>query len=546
MAMEISVDLINQLKVSLRKEAKLTSVDDCSDSSFPSLPTSEEAIAELDASAPYLRCRNCKGKLLRGIESLICVFCGNQQRTSDNPPDPIKFTSTSAYKWFLTSLNLDGSEMVEPLKETDGSSRGATKAPPSKGIALSKFLDLEIQWSALEEKSDDGQSVQKKNPLNLGGINLDDYFVERRGDLSKVEQAESKPVEDDDFKDPRSLSLFDSVKSQGVVGSQQHDNKKIDGDPFVSSPVDLAAHMDSVFGSGKDLLYAQPADSSTAYVSKAGDWLQDDLFGNVTGEAQTNDSAVHDKNEGQIVGGNGNSSMDIDWIGDDLWQTNEKKSIEKTPTDVNDDDDDDWNDFASSANSKTPNNPLSQTMESSQFEIFYGHAQDKNGVKEQSVDEKQNTDTSVMSDIGKCQEDDLFGTWDSFTSSTILQTSLQPPTIHANPSGEKNPEMNLFGENNNNRDLDFDSISRSDFFSESSGGKTNSEEVKVIPSGTSTLDRPSDPDGSKDQTVDLVVGTTTTVPKSKNDVAEELMSQMHDLSFMLETKLSVPPISKTE
>jgi hypothetical protein len=58
--------------------------------------------------------------------------------------------------------------------------------------------------------------------------------------------------------------------------------------------------------------------------------------------------------------------------------------------------------------------------------------------------------------------------------------------------------------------------------------------------------RPSDPDGSKDQTVDLVVGTTTTVPKSKSDVAEELMSQMHDLSFMLETKLSVPPISKTE
>ncbi|EFH65794.1 hypothetical protein ARALYDRAFT_470500 [Arabidopsis lyrata subsp. lyrata] len=701
MAIEISVDLINQLKVSLRKEAKLSSVGDYSDSSSSSLPTSEEAIAELDASAPYLRCRNCKGKLLRGIESLICVFCGNQQRTSDNPPDPIKFTSTSAYKWFLSSLNLHGSEMVEPLKETDGSSRGATKAPVLKGIALSKFLDLEIQWSASEDKSDDEQSVQNKNPLNLGGINLDDFFIEGRGDLSKVEPAEIKPVEDDDdFKDPRSLSLFDSVKSEGVVGSQQHENfglfdkkdahksvssgehenlslfagrdaqesvslaeqgnfgffeekdgqnsfkenenlslfegkvaqktssskedesfglfegkdtqrnssskedespglfmgkdaqrtssskddesfgmfegkedaqrnssskedenfglfegapsstadlksfddkivatssdwdsdfqsadhnpsqKKVGGDPFVSSPVDLAAHMDSVFGSGKDLLYAKP-----------GDWLQDDLFGNVTGEAQNSDSAVHDKNEGQVVGGNGSSSMDIDWIGDDLWQTNEKKSIEKTPTDVNDDDDD-WNDFASSANSKTPNNPLSQTMESSQDEFFYGQAQVKNGVKEQSVDEKQNT---VMSDIGKGQEDDIFGTWDSFTSSTIPQTS-----------GEKYPKMNLFGENNNHRDLDFDSISRSDFFSESSGGKTNSEEVKVIPSGTSTLDRTSDPDGSKDQTVDLVVGTTTTAPKSKSDVAEELMSQMHDLSFMLETKLSVPPISKTE
>lgn len=56
--------------------------------------------------------------------------------------------------------------------------------------------------------------------------------------------------------------------------------------------------------------------------------------------------------------------------------------------------------------------------------------------------------------------------------------------------------------------------------------------------------RTCDADG-KDQTLDLV-GTTTISPKSKSDVAEELMSQMHDLSFMLETELSVPQISKTE
>ncbi|XP_019095248.1 PREDICTED: uncharacterized protein LOC104754653 [Camelina sativa] len=646
MPMEISVDLINQLKVSLRKGAKLSTFDPVGDNSDPSLstlPTSAEAIAELDASAPYLRCRNCKGKLLRGIESLICVFCGNQQRTSDNPPDPIKFTSTSAYKWFLSSLHLDGSEMVEPLKETNGSSRGA-KAPVVKGIAVSKFLDLEIQWSATEDKSiksgphGDGQLVLNRNPLNLGGISLDDILVEGRGHLSKVESAESKTVDDDDddFKDPRSLSLFESVKSPGVVkrkdvdvSSEEHENlslfarhdaqenvtlaaqgnfgffeekdvpnsfnddenlslfggkdtertssskkdesfgffegqdaqrssyskegenlglfegkdaqssskddesfglfqgkdaqrnssskddesfglfegkdaqrnsssiddesfglfegassksfddkivasssdwdsdfqsaghnpsqKKICGDPFVNSPVDLAAHMDSVFGSGKELLYATPADSSTAYVSKAGDWLQDDLFGNVTGEHQNNDSAVNDKNEGQVVGGNESSSMDIDWIGDDLWQTNEEKSIEKTATYVNDDDDD-WSDFASSANSKTPNKPLSQTMESSQEEIFYGQAQVKNGVKEQNVEEKQNTGTSVMSDIGKGLEDDLFGTWDSFTSPTIPQASMQPPTNHANLSGEKNPEMSLFGANNNHRDQQHEDV----------------------------------------------------------------------------------------
>ncbi|CAH2038877.1 unnamed protein product [Thlaspi arvense] len=681
MATEISLDLINQLKVSLRKEAKLSSFDpvgDYSDSSIPSLPTAPEAIAELDASAPYLRCRNCQGKLLRGIESLICIFCGKQQRTSDNPPDPIKFTSTSGYKWFLSSLNLDGSEMVEPLKETNGSSRGA-KASVVKGVAVSKFLDLEVRWSAIEEKSgpDDGQSVQNKNHLNLGGIHLDDYLDERRGDLSKVDPAESKPEPvEDDFKDPRSLSLFDSAKSQGVVESEQNENaglfkvkdaqknvssgehenlslfagrdaqdnvslaeqgnfgffeekdarqtfkedenlslfegkdaerssssnkdesfgffeaqrdsaskedgkdvqrnsssledgnfgffegapssnaglksfhdkavasssdwdsdfqsvpqEKISGDPFLSSPVDLAAHMDSFFGSGKDL----STDSSTAYVSKAGDWLQDDFFGTT----QNNDPAVHDnKNEGQGVGGNGSSSMDIDWMGDDLWQTNAKKATEKKPTDDNDDDDD-WNDFESSANSKAPNNPLSQNIGSSQEDIFYGMAHVKNDVKEQSEDKKQKTGTtSLISDIAKGQEDDLFGTWDSFPSSTLLQTPVQPLNNHVDSSAAQNPEMNLFGANNSHRDLD------SDFFLENIGGQTNSEEVKAMPSGTSTLERAIEA-GGKDQTLDLA-GTTTKYPKSKSDVAEELMSRMHDLSFMLEPELSVPPISKTE
>ncbi|CAH8282985.1 unnamed protein product [Eruca vesicaria subsp. sativa] len=748
MATEISSDLINQLKLSLRKNTKLSS---SLDSSSASLPTAPEAIAELDAaSPPYLRCGNCKGKLLRGIESLICVFCGNQQRTSDNArPDPIKFTSTSAYKWFLTSLQLDGSEMVEPLEETNGLSRGGGKVAVVKGIAVSEFLDLEVKWCARDETSDE-VSVQKKSPLNLGGISLVDYFVEERGDFSKVDTAEeSKEVEDDDFKDPRSLSLFDSVKRQGVVNenvglvkgkvsSQGHESlslfagrdgqdsvslaeqgnfgffegkvfensfkkdenlslfdgkdapgassstkddsfgffegkdvqrtssskegesfgffegkdvqrnsvskedesfgffeskdalrnsvskedesfgffeskdalrnsvskedesfgffegkdaqrnsvskedgnlglfegkdgqrnssskedesfglferaplsndglksfddkvvasssdwdsdfqsvsqEKISGDPFVSSPADLSAHMDSVFGSGKDLFYEKPANSSTAYVSNAGDWLQDDLFGNVTGKSQNNDPVVHDKNEGQVVGGNGSSSMDIDWIGDDLWQTSEKKAIEKTPTDDNDDDDD-WNDFASSANPKTtPSNLISRTMESPLEDTFDGMSH----VKEESKYENQNTGTNMISDIAKGQEDDLFGTWDSFTSSTVLQ----PPTDHVNPSAEQNQGMNLFGESDNQRDLE------SDFFSESIGGQTYSEEVKAMPS-----ERTSDPDGQGQDKV----GTTTIYPKSKSDIAEELMSQMHDLSFMLESKLSVPPISKAE
>ncbi|CAN8311286.1 unnamed protein product [Cochlearia groenlandica] len=652
MATEISSDLINHLKVSLRREANLSSFNPIAgDSSFHSFPTSTEAISELDPSAPYLRCRNCKGKLLRGIESLICVFCGENQRTRDNPPVPIKFTSTSGYKLFLTSLKLDGSEIVEPLKETNGLSRGGGKAPVVNGIALSKFLDLEIQWSAREEES--VNIGLGKNPLNLGGISVDDYSVEEKGDLPQVDPAENKP-EEDDFKDPRSLSLFDSVRSQGVVESQQsekfglfdgketlknvtsekHENlslfagrdaqdsvslsehgnfgffeekdaqhsvekdenlslfeskdapeasssktnesfgfsegkdaqrnsssredinlglfeakdgqrnissnedgnfglfegvpssnaglksfddkvvasssdwdsdfqsvsqEKTSHDPFVNSPHDFGAHMDSVFGFGND----KPADSSTPHIAEASDWLDDDLFGNVSGSKTPIN--VHDKN---VVGGNGSSSMDIDWIGDDLWQTSEKKSIEKTHMDDTDDGDD-WNDFASSANSKTPNDPLSQTMESPQEET---------------------------SDRAKGQEDDIFGTWDSFTSSSVLQTPVQPPMNQVNPSAEQNPEMNLFGANKNHKDLDSYDVEE----------QTNSEEVNAMPSVTSSTSKRNSGLDGKDQTLDDLVGATTVTPKSKSDAAEDLMSQMHDLSFMLETKLSLPSNSKTE
>ncbi|KAF8045078.1 hypothetical protein N665_5633s0001 [Sinapis alba] len=311
-------------------------------------------------------------------------------------------------------------------------------------------------------------------------FNLGDKVELKGGSIDKSSIFKEAPSSNDGLK-----SFDDKVvasSSDWDSGFQSVSQEKSTGDPFVSSPVDLSAHMDSVFGSGKDFFYEKPANSSAAYVSNAGDWLQDDLFGNATGKSQNSDPAGNDKNEGQVVGGNGSSSMDIDWIGDDLWQTSEKKAIEKTPTDDNDDDDD-WNDFASSANSKTPTNFLSRTMERSQEEIFDGLSHVKNDVKEQSEYEKQNTGTSRISEIAKGQEDDLFGAWDSFTSSTVLQTPVQPPTNHVNQSAEQNPEMNLFGESNQQRDLD------SDFFSESIGCQTNSEEVKAMPSGTSTSER---------------------------------------------------------
>ena len=110
MAFEIPLDQIKQLRIVLRKEANLSwyEPDKEDQFTFPKLPSVAETIANLDPSPPYLRCKDCKGRLLRGLQSYICVFCGSNPR-KDLPPDPIKFTNTIGYRWLLQSLGIDGS-----------------------------------------------------------------------------------------------------------------------------------------------------------------------------------------------------------------------------------------------------------------------------------------------------------------------------------------------------------------------------------------------------------------------------------------------------
>lgn len=113
--MEIPFDQIKQLQISLRKQANLSSYypeDD--DVLLPNLPSTEEAIAALDPSPPYLRCKHCKGRLLRGVQSFICVFCGTEA-CNDVPPDPINFRNTIGFRWFLGSFSLDGSVCLQSL-----------------------------------------------------------------------------------------------------------------------------------------------------------------------------------------------------------------------------------------------------------------------------------------------------------------------------------------------------------------------------------------------------------------------------------------------
>ena len=104
---QIPYELIRQVQIRTRSAAGLPDYDP-SDPTLPALPSLSATIAAADASPTDRRCRNCKALLLRGSESIVCLYCGIGPHY-DVVPDPIRFTSTVGYQWLLRSLHLDGS-----------------------------------------------------------------------------------------------------------------------------------------------------------------------------------------------------------------------------------------------------------------------------------------------------------------------------------------------------------------------------------------------------------------------------------------------------
>ncbi|OWM75391.1 uncharacterized protein LOC116195740 [Punica granatum] len=476
MSYQIPLDTIHQLQISVRQEANIPSYDS-SGPPFPELPPLEDSISRLDPSPPYLQCKHCKGRLLRGIKSLFCVFCGKEQ-FGDIPPDPINFRSTTGYRWLLDSLQLDGSEVVELIPEATDRNRG--QSTPKDEMPLSELLNLEISWHAEIEKPENTTSEappQARSSLNLAGVDLDNFFSEGKGEVTLNQSEEqfssintNHANESIAFQGQKDLSLFENAQpSTNPVEPKEHerDNNQSSWvtefqsagsaaenkdsrsfDPFAGSQADISTHMDMVFGSAN----TNSGDAIPSSHSNADDWFQDNLGINST-----------------LAGG----FMDL---------TN--SSVDAP----------DW------------------------FQDNQGQSGSTNLNQSKVVDEN----------------DDSLEAWDDFTSSTG-QGDCPDNTSHEEPIG-----MNLFSPADDAREIDFGAFQQPDLFSGAINSRTDPENVNKVQSEASTMDRTFSLDEKDGNIAEAVKGEDTTNTRSSKTDVERIMSQMHDLSFMLDSNLSIP------
>ncbi|EPS71430.1 hypothetical protein M569_03342 [Genlisea aurea] len=172
---EKSLELIRLLKNRTRAAAGLSDYS----SSSPNVPPL------VSDAPPGLLCKNCGGMLLRGHESVICLYCGtNTDREASLKS--ISFPSSIGYEWLLHSLHLKGSELVEQgSKQVQGQDH-LIKEPL---CPLSEFLCLKIE----------NHMTVSKRTLSFNGIGADKLMIKSEKNGSSDVLSEGAKVDDLDI-----------------------------------------------------------------------------------------------------------------------------------------------------------------------------------------------------------------------------------------------------------------------------------------------------------------------------------------------------------
>ncbi|CAH9130451.1 unnamed protein product [Cuscuta epithymum] len=539
MSHDTLADLIRQVKILTRKESGLPDYDP-KDPTLPPLPSVSATVATLDPSPPNLRCKRCRGRLLRGLQSLICIYCGLKQHQKDDPsaPEPISFNSTLSYRLLLQSLRLDGSEKVGPLSEKGEKleyKRGHNIQKDN--ICLSELLDFKISLFNNQEKPETDQEQQGNSSLNYNFVDLDSFFPRAKSDntinpdkneheaktagthdhssfqnAQPLQQAvtPSQNYERDDFSEWE--ADFRSADSEAPSDSKTFNPATGSTvDSSIGYAIDLSEHMDSIFV--KNLCGSEKEDKSKT-LHKVSNSSSGDSQSNATTEVfqkkEPFDSKVEVNDYHQQ--NSSDSLTNVDWFEDKQWPTSLSSAAN-----IGEDSIDEWNDFTSSSNVKDP-----QGKESTQVENQADFHLDS------IVSHTANAPNYNSTDV----DGDMFEDWNDFTASTVISENDNAANTSGNVSGLNFFSSNEFG------DMDFGNFSHSGTKIpglDHSMGSNSSSTVDIKDTGKAVVEGDGD-DINKMKTKE----STPQSDGGNDDVVEFLLSQMHDLSFMLDTNLSIP------
>ncbi|MQM02569.1 hypothetical protein Taro_035337 [Colocasia esculenta] len=549
MAVEIPLSLIRQIQDALRREAGMPEFDPA-DPAFPCLPSFEEAVSELDPSAPpYLRCDECRGPLVRGLLSTACVYCGKEQRR--DPPLSMSFSATVGCRRLLQSLDLDGSlrgsfainvgGIVAWMAESGRVAGSAPADPDSEsgqsrpesglevvelntepkdskgqgteknGLVLSSLLNIEIMWPSEEEKTQTGttNNAPTQTTLNLSGVDLDDFFSETKEewdssahDVSEKMVMPEKEMDSEDFVIFEELRSIDkTVNSMETKSSDICDSSGVWEAEFQSA----TSHTPATDSNSKDFFqhpfssnYANAAvgehfsiesemnreGKSTAFLSSSSqispmnnDWPLDDRW-HTTDSVPSAAELISDKTDAE--GGELKPSVH-DWVQTDLWPTSSTTGPSANEnTQSNEDSFDEWQDFTSSGNAP----------------------------------------------------DVLSNSWTQVSTAVTLSNEREPGISSVNFTGRI-------------QDVDFGSFVQSDMLPGLSDFRTDSSKPEMLELQASFSCRMNEEKTAMNGDIWLTADkneslSSTKSPGTRNVDVQDLLSQMHDLSFMLGNDLSIP------
>ncbi|KAI4341013.1 hypothetical protein MLD38_025790 [Melastoma candidum] len=560
----IPPEIFDQLRRDLRAQSGIPSFDQ-TDPAIPTLQPCESCISQVDPSPPYSRCRHCKGRLLRGVNSTFCVFCG-EEGFGEVTPDPLNFRDSKGYAWLIEALALDGSENVVPISGEDESYREKDRVKDE--IPLSDLLSLEIKWSLPAEKpSDSGRvdSAQTKISLNLGGAELDSFFGEgtnvfssstpekKSGDdegsripesnitrapgnlrLSGNVPLPSTSVNSTGYESRNSMSAWDAEFQSADFETAQKVSPS--PDPFSGSSVDLSAHVDEMFGSGNEQKRhgAKPS-------SNTDKWFDDDPRSNANIGFNGQDlgpKASHDT-------GPKPSSSDMDNWFDDYPRGNSnivfnRQDLEPKPSFSNMDN---WFDDDPRGNSSVGFHGQDLGPKPSldgQGGITEGtskSATDFTWTKDNKDNKWLSSATCAIKNDGSDEDD----SWNDFTSSTNAVGNYTWKHAGDVTTSNPTPPTDLFSSSNDLM-MDF-GFSTPDIFSGASSITMQPVNSTSVQTEAFSSDRVLSMDTTEAGEETVKPEGCPNATSGESDQLKMLISQMHDLSFMLDSNLSIPQMS---